>query len=58
MKTFKIIRSDRIVAYGCIFPNGKCAVSWVGPYTSMVVWDSYEDLNKINGHAGTIFVFE
>ena len=58
METFKIVRASKVVAHGVIFPNKKCVVSWVGPYASIVVWDSYEDLNKVNGHAGTTFVFE
>lgn len=58
METFKIVRAAKVVAYGVVFPNGKCAVSWIGPHASIVVWDSYEDLNKVNGHPGTTFVFE
>lgn len=58
METFKIVRASRIVAYGVKFPAGKCAVHWVGPYSSVVVWDSFDDLQKINGQPGTTFVFD
>jgi len=58
LQIFKIVRAAKVVAHGVIFPNGKCVVSWVGPYASIVVWDSYSDMDKVNGHAGTTFVFD
>lgn len=60
-KTFTLRRplndDDKvIVAYGCIFPNGKCVVSWIGKHQSVVVWNSYEDMRAVNGHADTDFI--
>lgn len=55
---FKIRRNDQTVAHGCVFTNGKCVVSWEGKHRSIVVWDSLEDLKQVNGHPGTIFIFE
>lgn len=56
-KLFKIVRSNTVVAYGCIFPSGKCVIAWEGSHKSVVVWDSFEDVKKVNGHPGTEFLF-
>lgn len=47
-----------IVAEGIIFSNGKCALSWLTETTSIAVYDSIDDLEKIHGHNGkTIVVY-
>lgn len=56
-RTFNIQRNENIVAYGCIFPSGKVAVNWAGYCSSVVVWDSLDDLIEVNGTNNTIFCF-
>lgn len=57
MKIFYLKRGNDIVAYGCVFPNGKCSVAWEGVHRSVVVWDSFEDLEAVNMHPGTECVY-
>lgn len=57
-KLFKLVRDGYIVAYGCIFPSGKCVIAWEGLYKSIVVWESFDDAKKVNGHPGTEFLFQ
>lgn len=40
------------VAEGVIFKNGKCALSWLTPLTSVTIYDNIEILEKIHGHEG------
>lgn len=40
------------VAVGVIFPNGKCAMSWLTEYSSVAVYDSIKDVIHIHGHNG------
>jgi hypothetical protein len=56
-KLFRMIRNEQIVAYGCIFPSGKCVICWEGLCKSTVIWDSFEDAKKVNGHSNTQFIF-
>lgn len=47
------------VAEGVIFTNGKVALSWLTPTTSIVVYDSITVCEQIHGHEGrTRVVFE
>lgn len=57
-KSFNLVRNEKIVAHGTLFPSGKAAVNWTGEYSSVVVWDSFDDLVKVNGHSNTKFVFQ
>lgn len=57
MKRFNLIRNNEIVACGVLFDNGKCAVCWNGTYSSVVVWDKFDDLKAVNGHSNTLFEF-
>jgi len=45
-KIFKIVRADEVVAYGCVFDNGKCIVSSKGNSSIITVWDTQDDMNK------------
>lgn len=56
-KIFKMVRDFKVVAYGVIFPNGKCCVAWEGIFRSIVVWDCIDDMKEINGHSDTSFIF-
>jgi hypothetical protein len=56
-RTFRMIRDGVVVAYGCVFPSGKCTVSWTGIFKSIVVWDTLDDLKWVNGHSDTQFIF-
>jgi hypothetical protein len=44
------------VAEGVLFSNGKCAMSWLTKYTSIVIYDSIETLIAIHGHDGKTIV--
>ncbi len=52
---FDIIRDNQIVAHGVEFPNHKCVVNWIGLHQSIVVWDSFGELQAVNGHSNTTF---
>jgi len=54
---FQLKRKNEIVANGCVFPNGKCVVSWLGKFQSVVLWDSVKDMLSVNGHSDTEFNF-
>lgn len=60
-KTFKLIRNvndeAKIIATGVIFENDKCVVAWNGEQQSVVVWNNFYDMLKINGHSNTRVVF-
>jgi hypothetical protein len=42
-----------IVAFGVQFYNGKCALSWATPRSSIGFYDSILDLEAISGHEGS-----
>jgi len=46
------LSGEGIVAEGVQFSNGKCALSWLGPLTSVVVYDDIEVVRKVHGHDG------
>ncbi len=47
------------VADGVEFANGKCVVSWNGPYNTVTVYDSIYMVEAIHTHGGaTKIVFE
>ena len=60
MRTFYLNRKEDetgisgtgIVAEGIEFSNGKCAMAWITPYTSVAVYDSVRQLEQIHGHNG------
>jgi hypothetical protein len=60
MRTFVLERNEDetgisgtgIVAEGIQFTNGKCAMSWLTDVTSVAIYGSLEDLEKIHGHGG------
>lgn len=64
MKAFSLIRyEDRTgvsgtgrVAEGVVFSNGKVALCWQTDVSSLVVYDSIDDVTKIHGHAGSTAV--
>jgi len=39
-----------IIAEGVLFSNGKICIRWIGQYSSLVIWDSIEDLKNVNLH--------
>lgn len=56
-RTFRMLRDGIVIAYGVVFPSGKCTVSWNGMFKSVVIWDSLSDLKSVNGHSDTQFIF-
>ena len=57
-KTFVMIRDKRICAYGVVFPNNQCVVNWTGENHSIVIWDTFDMMMKVNGHFGTRVHFD
>ena len=57
-KTFVMIRDKRICAYGVVFPNKQCVVNWEGDQHSIVIWDTFDMMMKVNGHFGTRIHFD
>jgi len=45
-----------IVAEGIRFSNGKCVLTWVVGVSSVVVYDSMEELIAVHGHGGNTVV--
>jgi hypothetical protein len=41
-----------VVAWGCLFPNGKVAMTWATGVSSCTWFDSIEHVAKIHGHDG------
>ena len=52
-KVIEIYRNDKMVAKGVQFEDGKCVIRWDGEHSSIVIWNSFEDLQKVSGHPGT-----
>lgn len=44
------------VADVVVFDNGKAVVHWYGDFSSTAMHNSFENVKKIHGHAGTRFV--
>jgi hypothetical protein len=45
-----------IVAEGIRFSNGKCVLTWVVLTSSVVVYDSFEEMLAVHGHDGKTVV--
>lgn len=45
-----------VIAEGVQFWNGKCALAWRSPLTSVAIYDDIETLEKIHGHGGKTIV--
>lgn len=47
------------VAEGVIFATGMCAMAWLTNVSSVALYKSIDDVEKIHGHGGkTMIVFE
>ena len=47
------VSGDGRVAEGFEFENGKVALCWLGPYSSVNVYDSIDHVRHIHGHGGS-----
>lgn len=64
MKRFNLFRKEDetgisgtgVVAEGIQFSGGKCAMNWLTAVSSVAVYDSIDDLEKIHGHDGKTVV--
>ncbi|WP_040422017.1 hypothetical protein [Actinopolymorpha alba] len=60
-RVFALYRSEDVsgvsgtglVAWGCVFPNGKAVLTWNSGVMSVGVYDSVEELEAIHGHGGS-----
>ena len=60
LQVFKLLRhkdvsgvsGEGVVAYGVVFPNGKCVLCWNTDTSSIVVYDSVEDCDAVHLHGG------
>lgn len=41
-----------VVAEGVVFSSGKAVLSWLTETSSVAVYDSIEDVERIHGHGG------
>lgn len=55
-RLFKMIRDYYVVAYGCMFPNGKCTIN-LKEYDSIIIFDSLNDLKNNNGDSQLVFYY-
>lgn len=44
------------VAAGVVFPSGACCLSWLSIVSSLGIFHSLADLEKIHGHEGETYV--
>ena len=60
MRRFHLVRDEDesgvsgvgLVAWGCVFPDGKAVLRWCVELTSTAVYDSVDELVAIHGHNG------
>lgn len=45
-----------IIAEGCLFSNGKIAMSWLGEHASTVWWDNVTSMEYVNLHGGNTVI--
>jgi hypothetical protein len=61
MILFKLVRDEDVsgvsgtgvVAEGVKFTDGRVALRWFGQHSSIVLWESVEDMMVVHGHGGT-----
>jgi hypothetical protein len=41
-----------IIAEGCEFSNGTCALTWLSPFITTSTWSSIKAVDIIHGHSG------
>ena len=47
------------IAQGCIFDNGKVALTWLSEHPSVTIYDNIGEVHAIHGHGGkTVVEFE
>lgn len=47
-----------VVAYGIIFPNGWCALSWASEHSCVGVYPNIETLLHVHGHTGKTYCLQ
>lgn len=60
MRRFRLVRDvDEtgtsgvgIVAEGCEFSSGMCALTWLSPYQTVSMWASIKAVEIVHGHSG------
>ncbi len=45
-----------VVAWGCVFPDGRAVLRWATQRASSALYDSLEDVEEIHGHGGRTVV--
>lgn len=49
IQTLKLMdENDKLICEGVIFTDGRVVVRWIGKQSSIVVWQSLEDFEKIS----------
>lgn len=44
------------IAYGVVWPDGRCSIHWPGIHPSTVAWDCLHDAMAVHGHGGATTV--
>lgn len=60
MRRFQLVRDEDetgtsgpgLVAEGCEFTSGVCAVTWLTPFKTVSMWDNVKAVDAVHGHAG------
>lgn len=60
MRLFHLVREQDVsgvsgtgvVAEGCLFSNGKVAMSWLGEHRTLELFDYIEEVEELHGHNG------
>lgn len=60
MRRFQLVRAEDvsgtsgtgIVAEGCEFTSGACALTWLTPYRVVAMYESIKAVVEVHGHGG------
>jgi len=60
MRRFQLVRDEDetgtsgpgLVAEGCEFTSGACAVTWLSPFKTVSMWDNVKAVDVVHGHVG------
>jgi hypothetical protein len=47
-RQFELKQNERTLAEGCVFSDGRVCMRWLGTYSSIVIWNSIDEMIAIN----------
>lgn len=55
MKYFYLTRNKIKITEGIIFTDGKCVMKWLSDVSSIAIYETFDDLQKIHCHGDTYY---